>query len=71
MNRLLHLGLDPSEIDVPEVEFPTEFSPMPASKWGLHGDPFFVNWISEGLKVSPGKRTNVNPNSTNNTYLAL
>jgi hypothetical protein len=55
MNRLLTLGLDPSEIELPVGDFPTEFSPMPALKWNLGTDSFFINWISEGLKVSPGK----------------
>lgn len=56
MNRLLKLGFDPSEIEVPTFsEWPKECSPMPAGYYSVHDDSFFVDWISEGLRVSPGK----------------
>jgi hypothetical protein len=56
MKRLLSLGFDPSEIEVPtSSEWPKECSPIPEGYYDVHDDAFFIDWISEGVKVSPGK----------------
>lgn len=56
MNKLLSLGFDPSEIEVPTVlDWPKECSPIPEGYYDVHDDAFFIDWISEGVKVSPGK----------------
>jgi hypothetical protein len=56
MNRLISLGLDPSEVEALSLrEWPDECSPMPAGEYKLYHDSFFVEWISEGVKVCPGK----------------
>jgi len=54
---MLSLGFDPSEI---EVDLPRECSPIPEGYYDIDDDAFFVDWIAEGVKVSPGK-TNKRP----------
>lgn len=61
MNRILSLGFDPSEIEVPTFrDWSKECSPIPEGYYDVHDDDFFVDWIAEGVKVSPGK-TNKRP----------
>ena len=56
LKRLVKLGFDPSEIAAFTLEeWPDEISPMPTWHYDVDDDSFFVDWISEGLKFSPGR----------------
>jgi hypothetical protein len=56
MNKLISLGLDPSEVEALSLQdWPKECSPMPDGEYKLYDDLFFVEWMSEGVKVCPGK----------------
>ncbi|KAH6724452.1 hypothetical protein BKA61DRAFT_649362 [Leptodontidium sp. MPI-SDFR-AT-0119] len=55
LNRLLALGFDPSEVEPPSLySWPKECSPMPSGEWNLGHDPFFIDWIAQGVKALPG-----------------
>jgi hypothetical protein len=51
---LVKLGLDASETPILE-EWPEEISPIAEGYYDMDDDSFFIDWISEDLKVSPGK----------------
>lgn len=56
MSKLISLGLDPSEVEALSIaDWPHECSPMPIAKYQLQDDSFFVEWMSEGVKICPGK----------------
>jgi hypothetical protein len=59
LRHLVKLGLDPSETPTLE-EWPEEISPIPEGYYDMDDDSFFIDWISEGLKVSPGKSMIIN-----------
>lgn len=53
LSKLLRLGLDPSQFEHPSrLIWPRECSPNPV---GRIDDPFFTEWVSEIIKVSPGE----------------
>jgi hypothetical protein len=52
---LLSRGFDPSETEAPVFQrLPTPCNPNWFAE-DITEDPFFVEWIAEGLKVCPGK----------------
>jgi hypothetical protein len=56
MGKLINIGLDPSEVEALSIsEWPQECSPLPIAEYQLRDDSFFVEWMSEGVKVCPGK----------------
>jgi hypothetical protein len=56
MNKLISLGLNPSEVEALSLQdWPKECSPMPDGEYKLYDDLFFVEWMSECVKVCPGK----------------
>jgi len=52
LSTILRLGFDPSEIDALSLEqWPEEHSPKLE---GRYQDPFFIEWMSELVRVLPG-----------------
>ncbi|RDL36101.1 uncharacterized protein BP5553_06713 [Venustampulla echinocandica] len=55
LGDLLHFGFDASEIEAPLFSHLPKPCPPSLSVTGTNSDPFFINWISKNLEVSPGK----------------
>jgi hypothetical protein len=60
MQRIIGLGFDPSDVEALSLQdWPKECSPMPAGEYELHDDSYFIEWMSEGVKICPGNSTRV------------
>ena len=69
LKRLLKLGFDLSEIEALTLkEWPDEISPIPEGYYDVNDDSFFIDSISEGLKVSPGKSIIINLHVMSSTH---
>jgi hypothetical protein len=55
MQKIISLGFDPSDVEALSLQdWPKECSPMPSGGNTLYDDPYFVEWMSEGVKICPG-----------------
>jgi hypothetical protein len=55
MQKIISLGFNPSDVEALSLQdLPQECSPMPSGDNTLYDDSYFVEWMSEGVKICHG-----------------